>query len=271
MRTRGVSQASTFNGFCEKHDAELFSAVENHPFTGAAEQVFLLMYRTICKELFLKKTQMRQSEQLRVIEAAKVGATADEMSPTALGNLYEAGVELGVDDLLKDKAKMDQWLLSKEFGHIEACIIRCGTKPDLVCSGYYAPHFDFCGNQLQQDFMATNQLNHIYCNVMALGRGGCILLAYFKGEEDGPRELINTLIQTRQPDAATAWLTFVHFENAAYRIGWWDALPSDLQKRALWICRDVMNPLSRVENQIHKMLFAGYVNWEPSKPRWVNR
>lgn len=44
---RGWKDASTFPGFCSTHDKDIFSALEDEPFTGSKQQCFLLGYRSI--------------------------------------------------------------------------------------------------------------------------------------------------------------------------------------------------------------------------------
>lgn len=48
----GVSDASTFMGFCKNHDKELFKPIENGETISIsnAEQMFLFLYRSICRE-----------------------------------------------------------------------------------------------------------------------------------------------------------------------------------------------------------------------------
>src|SRR5215213_9220766 len=48
----GVSDASTFTGFCSHHDDRAFAPLEKVPFEATAEQVFLLTYRSVCREVY---------------------------------------------------------------------------------------------------------------------------------------------------------------------------------------------------------------------------
>jgi len=50
----GIGDASTFYGFCERHDRVLFSCIENEPFTGRAEQCLAIAYRTLSREYYTK-------------------------------------------------------------------------------------------------------------------------------------------------------------------------------------------------------------------------
>lgn len=269
MSRKGVSAVSTFRGFCAKHDAEIFDPIENHEFAMTKEQVFLLMFRTVAKEFFLKKVQQESIAQLMELEAAKAGVSVDQLRSTAIGQTYEEGVRLGVDELHADKQRMDRMLVEGDFSEIECCVVRCGRTPSLVCSGYYSPFFDFAGNRLQRDVHVNRKLNSLYCNVIANARGGWIILAYFKDEADGPGQLVQSLLSTGQADAAAAWLAMVHFENSAYGIDWWDALPEDVKERVLMTFQEVASPLSPVENQLRRMVMQGFVNWEPGPAKWL--
>ncbi len=54
----GIRQASTITGFCSFHDDTVFAPVEKVPFAGTPEQCFLLAYRTVCRELYTKKSML---------------------------------------------------------------------------------------------------------------------------------------------------------------------------------------------------------------------
>lgn len=48
----GINKASTFTGFCKTHDRILFSPIENDDFIATKEQVFLLSYRALSREIY---------------------------------------------------------------------------------------------------------------------------------------------------------------------------------------------------------------------------
>ncbi|MFH0772273.1 MAG: SEC-C metal-binding domain-containing protein [Candidatus Omnitrophota bacterium] len=58
----GIKKASVFTGFCEYHDTQIFKPIEQFLFTGQQEQIFLLAYRPLCKEIFLKRNQFDLTE-----------------------------------------------------------------------------------------------------------------------------------------------------------------------------------------------------------------
>ncbi len=50
----GWQKASTFKGFCAKHDKEMFSPIEDQPYCGSKEQNFIAGYRAVALEHFKK-------------------------------------------------------------------------------------------------------------------------------------------------------------------------------------------------------------------------
>lgn len=51
----GINSASTFTGFCSKHDTQLFAPLETEDFRSTFQQCFLLGYRAFAREVYTKK------------------------------------------------------------------------------------------------------------------------------------------------------------------------------------------------------------------------
>src|ERR1700682_1261939 len=60
----GINDASTFTGFCARHDTDLFRPIETEKFTASQEQLFLYCYRPSCREMYTK-AQMQRGEEAR--------------------------------------------------------------------------------------------------------------------------------------------------------------------------------------------------------------
>ena len=50
----GINSATTFTGFCSLHDQQLFKPIDTELLLPTPEQVFLLHYRALCRELYVK-------------------------------------------------------------------------------------------------------------------------------------------------------------------------------------------------------------------------
>lgn len=70
---QGVSQVSTFSGFCASHDQQLFSPIDNFDYEfGNAEQEFLFAYRTIARYHYYKLAwRYAQEGQLAALKEAR--------------------------------------------------------------------------------------------------------------------------------------------------------------------------------------------------------
>lgn len=62
----GISKASVFNGFCGRHDQELFSCFEKKSFIGNKEQCTTLAYRSIAREIYILENNIKNNyDQVR--------------------------------------------------------------------------------------------------------------------------------------------------------------------------------------------------------------
>ncbi|WP_347251497.1 hypothetical protein [Legionella sp.] len=56
---KGINKCSTFLGFCDYHDKNLFSSFENKDYDGRYKQIFDLSFRVLCREYFQKKCLLK--------------------------------------------------------------------------------------------------------------------------------------------------------------------------------------------------------------------
>ena len=61
----GVNEASTFFGFCDRHDSRVFRPLESGAFNFTPERVALLGYRAICRESYQKDAEISPTDMLR--------------------------------------------------------------------------------------------------------------------------------------------------------------------------------------------------------------
>jgi hypothetical protein len=81
LRRIGRNEASTFAGFCNQHDTELFRPLDTKSFNGTdPEQLFLLAYRGITHELHAIGTAV---VQLQSLYQARVARGADAPDPSS--------------------------------------------------------------------------------------------------------------------------------------------------------------------------------------------
>lgn len=59
LKPIGKGVASTFFGFCDHHDTELFKEIENKPFDESDEHCFMHSYRSFAHSYHLKKEELK--------------------------------------------------------------------------------------------------------------------------------------------------------------------------------------------------------------------
>ncbi len=110
VRRVGIKDASTFTGFCERHDAAVFAPLEQKPFVGSPQQAFLLLYRAVCHEAYKKRAH---AEALHVVEdqARRMGSDPGRR----LAFLGRMGAMAGGQDLARMKQRLDEILLAGSY------------------------------------------------------------------------------------------------------------------------------------------------------------
>jgi hypothetical protein len=109
----GLNQASTFTGFCERHDAELFRPLETIPFTASKEQLFLLAYRALAKELYAKRFAVRLEPFLRKGDVGK--GPVEQVMLQKLRYLREQLHDLSLRDQEATLKDYERIYLSRDF------------------------------------------------------------------------------------------------------------------------------------------------------------
>lgn len=221
----GINNASVFTGFCGAHDDALFKRIDTEALGPDPEQCFLLTYRPLCRELYLKEAMVRGMDVARDLDRGK--ELTAQLEIQELATLMTLGASSAVHSLRKYKEVFDQELLTADFSHIRALIIDLDRVPDLMCTSGVTPEVGFDGRALQDLGDLERQFD--YLGLSLLGRGGTSGVAVFSWHEssDGAcvplAESFTDLPGEYQPDAL---LRFVleHSENVFIRPSWWDGL-----------------------------------------------
>ena len=228
---RGIGTASTFPGFCENHDNQLFSVVERERFENTPQQVFMLAYRALCYELHVKefichpkvryereKLENKLPKHVRE-RAAKIRA------------MQVAGSASGLRDLRAHKKAYDNSLLRKGFADVASYTMEFSGDPVLMCCSGATPSYDFSGR-----FMQNMQQDSTFGKLVTItafsdrpGRWFAVLAWQRESDAIG-RQLIGSLREQSNMAASLASLVFAHCGNLHFRMSWWDNLSADTRR-----------------------------------------
>jgi hypothetical protein len=136
LRRIGRNEASTFAGFCNYHDTELFQPLDTKPLnTSDREQLFLLAYRGLSCELHAIMTGVVQVQSLFMARVERGADSGDASSPTG---------QKAVEQMLLSWATWryryryyDQPLLARSFTGIEHSIIELDNQPPCLAASSF--------------------------------------------------------------------------------------------------------------------------------------
>jgi hypothetical protein len=227
-----TKKASTFQGFCETHDRELFSSIETVDFTASEEQCFCFGFRTLSHEYHLKRSQKAHIPEIRKVianAAPQVRHFAEAWLPD-----YEFGVDLSLDEIGEAKAAWDEVFAAREFNLSERFVVMLDRPPAVMCSGSFAPEFGFDGAALQNFRKRLPKLETITFTLVATQNTGAAIFTWLPRATRVCENFITGLqrVPIHRLADLLIQLTFEQVENTYVAIPWWNAL-SDVDRQNL--------------------------------------
>ena len=227
-RVRGIRQFSVLNCFCEKHDREIFSPVENEPLIFDLRQLSVLHYRAIGAELYKKACAVEISKHV-ISKIEKNQARRDALAEAML-----EGTMMGMRDIGTTFNACERVLFTPVFEEISALVVKFARKPTIMTVGGFTPEYDYNGALLTQMGIVQPALPQVGLSILTTLDGAAAVLTWLSQAKlcrcfaetliAQPTHLLTTLlIQT----------SFEHIENTCMNIEWWDALVPAEQKALL--------------------------------------
>lgn len=214
-------QISTFFGFCKYHDNLLFKPIDDTPLLPTEEQVTLYAYRSICKELFVKKNSYNLTKSQLGLQ--KFNQALIEMYET-----ISVGTKFGLESLKNEKQKYDLLLKNKMFHRIEYALFLSSQKPNIVFSGVFFPEYDFLGRHLQNLGNLYSRLDLLtFCSAKTK-EGWGFLFAWHEDSSKSCAEFIRSLATMVHENNSIGDFLFrlviSNCENLAISPKWWESL-----------------------------------------------
>src|SRR5262249_3147420 len=112
-REVGVHGASTFMGFCNRHDTVMFRPIEAETVALTSHTCFLLAFRTLAFELFEKRAALRLTEIQRDLDKGQPFERQCEIQYYL--HVHREGMLRGLADLQRWKACYDAAFFEQRF------------------------------------------------------------------------------------------------------------------------------------------------------------
>lgn len=159
LKPIGRKDASTFFGFCEFHDTELFKEIENDPESTDIENdlhCFLHTYRSFSHSYHRKYEEFK----LFTSNNPEVKKYLNKMYQNTQEEILN-GIKLALQDLESPKKRLDDLLINKKFSELTYYCYEYPYRCPITCSGVTSPsHF-----KSSQPFNLSNDSNDKYSNI----------------------------------------------------------------------------------------------------------
>ena len=253
----GIKKASTFTGFCSKHDDGLFSKIEKATFEATPEQCFLCGYRAISRELYTKEALANSSPLRR--DADKGKPPAEQNLWQTFNFLFDAGLASGVGDSSRLKSEYDKILLDEKYHGSRAYVLKLTDPPPIMCAAGWFPTRDFDGNELQDLMKLSEPAIGMTCTSFSSDGNGYIVFQWLAENDAVCQQFITSLARMNNDDLTNALvrLWFQHFENIFMQPDWWEALNNETQASLVDRMARSANPFT--EQLVHPLADDGVV------------
>ncbi|WP_439813985.1 SEC-C metal-binding domain-containing protein [Zavarzinia sp. CC-PAN008] len=230
----GVGRASTFPGFCSKHDNETFRYIEGDSFVADKRSMFLLSYRSLCYELYQKKVQLAFIPIHKIADKGMSFEVQEHIQQEVAA--YEASINIGLAELQHYKNQADEILMKNRFDDIYGVYLEFSDILPVVASGASQVEYDFQGTMLQSLGYDDKILDHIILNITSFSGRSIAFLGWIGAQCSASRQFCDSFLSidtTRVPDQLLRF-SFDYFENTYIKESWWKALPPTPQKVLSW-------------------------------------
>lgn len=179
------NKASTFFGFCDFHDTELFKPIELREYNEEPLQNFLFAYRALCleshkkaRELESRKNVFRRNPHLMVDKAA----------------VYQHQVSyLDVRDYAESRKLFKRDYFNNDFSQVRTVYRKLDFEIDFATCSAFAVGSDVYGNKIQDIYDLREDISTMYVNIYPVDGGTNILLSYRSDEDSKYEEYFDQL------------------------------------------------------------------------------
>jgi len=231
LKEVGWKQASTFPGYCGRHDSQIFATLEGTPFSGSHEQCVLQAYRNICNELYKKRALIESMELQRNL--VDRGYDIDGQINWQLSvNQNILGQTKSLQEIEVLWRKFEEAITETNYSRfLSKCYFFDGDMC-VTSSGAVAAEFDFKGNRYADMWDLRENAEMLSHSVMATDQGGAVVFTWL-ADERSPQSIVSTFDDIHNAGKGDVFVqySFLNCENTYFSRKWWDKLDPSQQEQ----------------------------------------
>jgi hypothetical protein len=225
IQRRGLRDVSVFNGFCQKHDQELFSCLENKPFHFARKQTFMLAYRATARECYLKRKQCESFPTTE--EFAAIHGIDEKLEFSDAAIHFQDSALRGAREVEALKATLDRYLMQDAWDRLSTRAIVFPETPSVIATVTFQPFFDMNGTQLQDFENLEAEMSHVCMSVIPLEAGGAAIFSWLDSPNNAPERFFKSVVDGGNLTSSVIHAVFDNTENFALNPTWYEQLTQD--------------------------------------------
>lgn len=237
------NKASTFFGFCDYHDTEVFKPIELIPYQNTPEQNFLLAYRGFCVAYH------------KVIRKMNTVRNSAKQFPKSLLNPVTVNMyRVAQLDMKDDKIEFNNFtndLRNKNYSSLETFSYTLNHEVNFAVSSCFAISEDLNSN-LIQDIHDLNEdilIPRVFVNIFPSEGETLIILSYYKIFEETYGSLFKQLRNSTEP-VLLNYLSYIIFngtEDIYYRPSSIESLDSITKRSMIESYTSFSNPFNELD------------------------
>lgn len=218
------NKASTFPGFCSKHDAEIFRNLETVEFIGSPEQCVLQSYRAICNEYYKKLALIETFEFFKsVLDKGKTIQDQISIQYSILKSIKSQSKSL--EELNNLRKFFREIISTKNFDLVSSAIYFFEGDISVISTSTVHAEFCFEGRKLIDMWnlkLDAQGLTHAVLNTL---KGGAVMFCWPRNFKDATKvfDSFNKIDDDDKSDIFIQYC-FLNSENTYFSEKWWDAL-----------------------------------------------
>jgi len=238
------NKVSTFNGFCQKHDNEIFAPIDDYNLIPTDKQIMLYAYRSLCKGLYAKENAYQLLQNY-------ITDPSLSLYYSMLEQFYE-GTKLGLNNLRTHKQCFDNSLSNKKYDDIVYVCFMSNDTWNTQFSGVLYPEFDFLGNQIQDIGNPKKKCDLITFFTAPTGEGWAFIFAWHKSSNKTCYQLLASLAEAihrgHKIEDCIFRFSIASCETHAFRPSWWESLPKQTKDEILSLAKTMTEPNTPIPN-----------------------
>ncbi|OTW84239.1 hypothetical protein BK702_22630 [Bacillus thuringiensis serovar cameroun] len=181
------NKATTFTGFCDKHDTLVFLDIETKEIdVKSSKQCFLFAYRAFALEMHKKKEQLKSSKQL-----FKLKPSTTKVMEFVADYRFK---ELSLKDLFEYKLLFDDALMNENYDRIQSTTFTFDYEISMASCGAVTLTHDIKGNVMNDTYsMEDERLKTLFFTILPNGGKTYFIFNWLKDETDFFRDYIQQL------------------------------------------------------------------------------